>query len=99
MALERLGKENAAPMTPTGQQQSNAPLVLPLGLGREDFEGLEESWKGFGDRGKKDNDAVSVGEERKRELSRYDEAVVGLLLKQLRLRGLEGRRGRAGEGS
>lgn len=77
-------KENLAgpapPRTPTAR--SNAPPVLPLGLGREDFEGLRRGGEegdmgdghGHGDRGKR------------MELSRCDEALVGLLLKQMRLR-------------
>lgn len=96
MALERLGKENTAPMTPTGQQ-STAPPVLPLGLERGDFEGLEEGINMDDGRGGKEDDGAVVKQERKMELSRYNEAVVGLLLKQLRLRGWEGRRGRGGE--
>ncbi|KAL9006932.1 MAG: hypothetical protein Q9188_000308 [Gyalolechia gomerana] len=94
IALERLGKENAAPTTPVGQLDLPPP-VLPLGLGRGDFERLESGGRVFekaGDDGRGEKDGVRVREGKRGQLSKYDEAVVGLLLKGLRLRGLEGRR-------
>ncbi|KAI4195581.1 MAG: hypothetical protein LQ348_002430 [Seirophora lacunosa] len=77
-------KENLAgpapPRTPTAT--SHAPPVLPLGLGREDFEGLRR-----GEEEGEMEDGHGHGQGGKRmELSRCDEALVGLLLKQMRLR-------------
>lgn len=93
-AFERLGKENAAPTTPVGQLDLPPP-VLPLGLGRGDFERLRGGGRDFekaGDDGRGKKDGLRVREGKRGELSTYDEAVVGLLLKGLRLRGWEGRR-------
>ncbi|KAL9601722.1 MAG: hypothetical protein Q9219_002333 [cf. Caloplaca sp. 3 TL-2023] len=93
-----LGKENAAPTTPLGQ--SNAPPVLPLGLGEGDFECLWEEERRGDDlsralQEREANDEGTGERKDKKELSQYDEAVVGSLLKQLRLRnGNGGKRGR-----
>lgn len=76
-------------MTPA--PRSAAPPVLPLGLEKADFEVLEAdniALKEF--RPAIVREEADGGGERRTELSRYDEAMVGLLLKQMRLRGWEG---------
>ncbi|KAL8777383.1 MAG: hypothetical protein Q9213_007884 [Squamulea squamosa] len=77
-----------APMTPIAQC-GNTPLEVPRGLQRGDFETLEQ---GVCSRMMPlEASGLVEGSGRKTELNKYDETLVGLLLKQLRLQRMEGR--------
>lgn len=81
-------------MTPV--RGSCAPPVMPLGLEKGDFEALgEEGWPA---KGILESEAVEGGvrgiENRRIELNRCDEVVVGTLLRRMRLQRWAGRRGR-----
>ncbi|KAL8771572.1 MAG: hypothetical protein Q9209_003015 [Squamulea sp. 1 TL-2023] len=79
-----------APMTPMGQC-GEIPLDVPRGLERKDFEKLEQ--RVYSRTMPLKEGGLVEGSSRKTELNKYDEAMVGLLLKQLRLQAM-GERGR-----